>query len=411
MKNKLIAIACIFCLSTNISNAQVEKVAEYIDYWDKEKQIIKSVSTHNFNKQKKESNETSIYYDKNGKDTIFLETKINYKLNGLKIWLDTTLEGYVIKNIEHYKNEALNGVAKQYIYPENKLIVEYVYVNDYPSGIKNKYYINGVKSGEYKLYKGNYDGIFKEWHINGELMTEGLYKKGKLIALYKHLDSSGVNLLINGKGIYVDYNPFYIKQSEFQVADNSFNGVAREYYPTGEILSEQNLRYGFTEGIEFIYYRNGNKMSKETYKNGILNGECIYYHENGNKKEEANLKNGKLEGLYSFYNEKGEKYKEDQYTKGRFLSTILYNLKSQRISEKIIYRGKHQSIRKQISYYNLSESIRVERVDRYGLLKIHTNYFYYDNNDKLIKIIRQGAPNNEQTLFEDGIKNGTLKSK
>jgi len=85
--------------------------------------------------------------------------------------------------------------------------------------------------------------------------------------------------------------------------NDTLNGFLGSYSPKGFVNSEQFLKNGQREGLEFSYYE-GNKLeSKGFYKDGKKHGIFLEFYENGNLKSEEFYQNDTLIGDQIYYHE------------------------------------------------------------------------------------------------------------
>jgi antitoxin component YwqK of YwqJK toxin-antitoxin module len=91
------------------------------------------------------------------------------------------------------------------------------------------------------------------------------------------------------------------------------DGIVKEYYSEGNLMTEWNYKDGLFEGLCKMYYKDGKIMAESNYKNGILNGISKKYYKTGDIESEKNFKNGKLEGASETY-----------YSAGMLKTTTIY---------------------------------------------------------------------------------------
>lgn len=85
----------------------------------------------------------------------------------------------------------------------------------------------------------------------------------------------------------------------------SQNGIAKSYYPDGNLYSEISYVNDVLDGTAYWYYPNGNlKMMKE-FSKGKLNGYVREYYESGLLKEEYSVKDGIKNGTHRIYYDNG----------------------------------------------------------------------------------------------------------
>lgn len=98
------------------------------------------------------------------------------------------------------------------------------------------------------------EGLYKEYHQNGQLKFQGAYKNGR------------------------------------------DEGKHTRWYESGRLLSEGTMAGGLAEGTVTVYHEGGQKKSQSTAKGGLREGEMMEYYEDGKKKSRTTFKSGKKVG-------------------------------------------------------------------------------------------------------------------
>lgn len=78
-----------------------------------------------------------------------------------------------------------------------------------------------------------------------------------------------------------------------------------EYYESGALKMEGNLKDGHREGEWKCYFEDGKTQSTGFFHEGIRTGKATAYYENGNLYMEGEYTDGHLSGTWSFYDEQG----------------------------------------------------------------------------------------------------------
>ena len=226
---------------------------------------------------------------------------------------------------------------------------------------------------EYKMLKGEKNGIYKEWYPNGAIKTKGKYLNGIEDRMWLFWYENG------------------LKEKEGRYKDGVKDGLWFEWDLNGKIKEE--VRYSIDNKIEetiYTYYENGNKKSKEKWANGKRDGLFTYWDENGLKLKEGKYRNGLMEGKWEFlfFDKKVEKWRS---LKGSFKSG---------------------------DGGNRSKNSGVPRNGRNGLFTV----FYSNGKKKSIKYYKDGTLDGKikkyyengqmesQTTFKDGIMVGKYES-
>lgn len=176
---------------------------------------------------------------------IWEQTYSDNKLNGE--WSTFTIKGNLVR-FYTYKNDSLNGVARDYWIDGKSIIEERIYFNG-----KSKY-------------------IQKEYSQSGNVVEEITF----------------VNDVPNGPAKI--FYPNGILKDEFLLENGVPNGLRRYYYPTGKIWIEQQMKNGQPWTVIANYDTSGKKRDAGTLKEG--NGTVILYNDNGAIREILKYING-----------------------------------------------------------------------------------------------------------------------
>lgn len=234
--------------------------------------------------------------------------KKKYKLNGFNVLkYCKSLEKAVYQNLlSMYRSGKINGVYNDY--------------HDNGNLNKTTTYISGKKNGlcrTYDKYKNvTIDSYYRDDKLNGEYDE---YDSSGNIKLHAHY----INDNLNGK--YLSYNNEngMIKLDTFYVL-NKKNGITKKYYPNGRIkyitvycddmLNGPYKSYYDLDSIESFYNieKKHNKKRKivddvvkvdANYVNGHLDGKYVEYYPNHTTKIRTTYKDGSLHGKYEEYYE------------------------------------------------------------------------------------------------------------
>ncbi len=95
------------------------------------------------------------------------------------------------------------------------------------------------------------------------------------------------------------------------------NGYRREYYESGELLSETNCFDDDDDGVYREYYENGQLKMEVFYKSGQREGLYQDYCEDGILRLKFEYKNNKRDGIYKLYYNSGALEAEGLYEDGK----------------------------------------------------------------------------------------------
>ncbi|MCP4715070.1 MAG: hypothetical protein GY868_08135 [Deltaproteobacteria bacterium] len=105
---------------------------------------------------------------------------------------------------------------------------------------------------------------------------------------------------------------------------DSFTGMKKEYYQTGELMAEAPYRNGKLVGTAKVYFKNGTVRSEAGFENDVLNGLTRLYYESGAVGAEINFSKGKQHGKTTFYFENGLPKSVEQYDAGELMDQRMY---------------------------------------------------------------------------------------
>jgi antitoxin component YwqK of YwqJK toxin-antitoxin module len=187
------------------------------------------------------------YWETNGFPNIITNYK-NGKLDGVRV--QTNQQGYT-ENIEHYKNDLLDGPKRIYQSGTQFLTEEINYKEGKKHGLYKRNYNNGKPQEVSNYSNGERDGKSTWYFESGEKTAEYHYSNG----------------VINGEVATYFKNG---KVSEFGLyANGEQNGTWKEFFENGVIKAEGKYQNGKKEGPWKQYDEKGKVEKILTYKNGI----------------------------------------------------------------------------------------------------------------------------------------------
>ena len=98
---------------------------------------------------------------------------------------------------------------------------------------------------------------------------------------------------------------FKVAAAENAVEPLIENGVERNFYDGGALLSEVNIVAGKREGWRKIYYENGRVQQETFFANDKPQGIEKYFYPDGTLRLVARWKDGQLNGAVENYDENG----------------------------------------------------------------------------------------------------------
>jgi len=184
-------------------------------------------------------------FDHSKRYKLYEQDFVNNKLTGL--WKHFNLKGVVIR-YQTYKNDSLNGLARDYWIDGKTIMEEREYTNGSKKFIVRSYYETGKVKQESTIENGIFNGPSKQFYENGKIMEEVYFKNGE------------------------------------------YDKTRKYYFPNGQLWIEQEYKNGLRWNVIANYDEKGNKRDAGTLKNG--NGTVILYNEDGTVRETLTYKNG-----------------------------------------------------------------------------------------------------------------------
>lgn len=152
-------------------------------------------------KQEENNKIVNFHVNKGVKNGKYLETSLDgnvivdaFYLNGFLHGIYTSyFSNNQIKELKNYEKGFLNGKRK-YFWPNGMIKEENTYINGRMIHFSNFYFSNGiVRKSIYFDENGKRDGIWTEYHSNGNIKDCTIYKKGKLMSNIKY-EKNGIKI-------------------------------------------------------------------------------------------------------------------------------------------------------------------------------------------------------------------------
>ncbi len=326
-------------------------------YWktfNEEEILVSEGNRKNF-----ELDSTWKFYDDQGK----IKMEINY-LNGKKYGVRKTYrEDEIIE--ENFVNDIKQGITSWY-YTDGKLKKKVNFIDGLEEGMAKEYAKNGriitlitYKSGfivareKINRYDNNKrkHGKWKYFYSNGILRQEGIYKHGLEDGYFKDYDVNG-DLITTAKFIdgvkkedarelvKLDVKKDFYPDGKVKIVamynkEGKPEGIRREYAPDGSIERSYIFKNGIIIGEGIVtekgerdgfwkeYYDEGNLRAEGKYDKDVKNGPWKYYHKNGKLEQEGSYnKEGQPDGEWWWYYGSGEILREEYYYLGRLDGTM-----------------------------------------------------------------------------------------
>jgi uncharacterized protein len=253
----------------------------------------------------------------------------HYSPNGILLSTAKYIDGILQEDVEEL---AKLDIKREY-YPSGQIKTIASFRDDVPQGIRREYspegdivagfvFNNGVIVGEgITDEEGIRDGLWKEYYLNGQLKSTGMYDAGKRIGDWKFYYSNGQ---LEQTGSYSkDGKPdgpwtWYYITGELLREESYFNGhrdgYSKEYDPTGYVIAEGEYIEGYEEGIWNYSY--GDHSAVGGYLNGMRHGDWKHYYKDGRLSFEGSFIEDNPNGRHTWYWSNGNKKTEGNYIMG-----------------------------------------------------------------------------------------------
>ncbi|MAD96084.1 MAG: hypothetical protein CMB99_02040 [Flavobacteriaceae bacterium] len=179
--------------------------------------------------------------------------------------------------------------------------------------------------------------------------------------------------------------------------------IEKEFYSSGELMSEGKKIDGKKEGKWQHYYRNGQIEKIEHYRKDVLNGTFFSYYENGMLESKGNYKDGKEDGEFLMYFEDGSLAVKATANNGILVGEYIEYHESKKLLKKGTYKdGEEVGIWLKNEFYNngnLKYELKILDGKMNGLCKD-----YYENGQlRSSGIMANDKPNGDyKAYYSDG---------
>lgn len=195
-------------------------------------------------------------------ELVKLDVKTDYFTNGKP------------KTVASYKGNIPEGIRRDYD-TTGRVIAAFTYIN-------GKIVAEGIIDDE-----GIKDGLWKEFYIDGQLRSEGLYNFGKRVGKWRFYHQNGS---IEQEGNYNNLG--------------NTEGQWKWYFDNGTVLREESFRNGLADGLFSEYDESGKLIIQGEYADGLEEG--FWKYEYGDVREEGTYRGGKRNGEWKTFYDNGE---------------------------------------------------------------------------------------------------------
>lgn len=188
-------------------------------------------------------------------------------------------------------------------------------------GIHEMFYEDGTLMETGRISNGYRIGIWKSYHPNGQLKSEGEHKKEQYF-MKNSFDINGTSMVVDGKGEFIEYYPNNINIYEKGMIEGGLReGQWLTYYENSSIaMIDCNYKHGVINGLYTTYFEDGTMMTEGNIKDDKKEGEWSWYYGSGQLQCKANYKSDKKIGRQIFWSEAGRESKEEIYENGELIS-------------------------------------------------------------------------------------------
>ncbi len=199
------------------------------------------------------------------------------------------------------------------------------------SGVAFEDFPNGKKKSRAEFKNGKLEGKVTIWHNTGEKSSIVNYKNGVRVGKETHWYPTGslkleVNYDSEGKatGICKEYHDNGQVLSEGKFTSGLEEGKHSWYFKDGAL--DQTIVYvnGLAHGKVMHYYQDGTKKMDADYEDGQPSGTLILFHRNGKKKTKTIYARGYEEGEELTWDKRGILVEKRIYEKGESKQHFIY---------------------------------------------------------------------------------------
>ena len=185
-------------------------------------------------------------------------------------------------------------------YPNNAIMYDGFFKDDYPEGEFKRYYANGALQSALIYSNQGTTADAKIYRQNGFIAAQGQYVNQQKEGLWQFY--SGIE---NG---YLLIKEFYSK--------NLRHGESLKLYPDGTVAERMNYNNDVASGEWTKYYPNGNISLKSAMKEGKIEGKLESWFEDGQIQLLGEYRQDRKEGKWLIYEKDGSLMYEINYVNG-----------------------------------------------------------------------------------------------
>ena len=184
-----------------------------------------------------------------------------------------------------------------------------------------KFYINGVPKYEGQFKNDKAWGEFKHYYENGRIKAISNFSSDGIICHTKTFHENSFPMA-SGKYIkqkkdslwlyYSDINGSLVSEEMYK--KGKLHGLSKTYFPD-ELIIAESIEYidGKKNGELRKYFPDGSIMTESIYENDNLNGKFTLYHPDGSIQLNGAYRNGRQIGNWEYYDEEGKAISADEF--------------------------------------------------------------------------------------------------
>jgi len=144
------------------------------------------------------------------------------------------------------------------------------------------WYESGSPKAEAHFDKGKLNGVFKLWHLNGQLAEEGYYVEDQRHGTFSTWADDGIKLL----------------KQDF--ANGKRNGEMMRWYRDGQLQFFEHYVDGEKDGPAVAYFENGQMEAEGAFRKGKFHGVWKGWYPDGSKRKIAEFVDGDRISIETF---------------------------------------------------------------------------------------------------------------
>lgn len=218
----------------------------------------------------------------------------------LAIIIPTAVAGQPVADINHTDESGKKQGRWVRRYPNNVIMYDGIFKDDYPEGEFKRYYENGTQQSVLTYYNQGTTADAKIYHPNGFLAAQGKYVDQQKEGLWQFYSGFQNGYLVN-------------KES---YSKNLRDGESLKLYPDGTVAEKMNYENDVASGEWIKYYPNGNISLKTTMINGKIDGKFETWFEDGQLQFSGAYKQDRKDGKWLIYERDGSLRYEITYENG-----------------------------------------------------------------------------------------------